>query len=426
MYSELIRQKEDISDTQMQVFLQNLVDDYDNKLTRVLIIPPDFTRFHSNAGRLTEILFNKMKDQTEVSILPALGTHSPLTEEERQIMFGTVPKKAFITHDWRNGVVKLGTIPSEFVKEISEEKVKYPIDIEISRHLKENFDLIISVGQVVPHEVAGMANGYKNILVGTGGSDIINKSHFLGACYGMERIMGRIENPVRALFDFAYEEYLEHLPIIYVNTVTQIDNEGNNSIFGLFCGEKDTPFRKAAELSQKINIFRIKKPLDKIVVFLDPREYKSTWVGNKAIYRTRMAIKENGELFIVAPGLKRFGEDKKIDTLIRKYGYIHTAKILDLTERNLDLRNNLSAAAHLIHGSTDNRFKVTYCTDTLSEEEILAVNFNYQTISEVQSDYSLEALNEGYNSLSSGESIYFIRNPSLGLWITNETINSAL
>jgi hypothetical protein len=89
-------------------------------------------------------------------------------------------------------------------------------------------------------------------------------------------------------------------------------------------------------------------------------EFFSTWVANKAIYRTRKAMADGGELVIIAPGLKRFGEQEEVDRLIRKYGYVGTEKVMKLWKENEDLRDLTHATAHLIHGSSEGRFKITY------------------------------------------------------------------
>jgi nickel-dependent lactate racemase len=331
-------------------------------------------------------------------------------------MYGDIPKKNFIVHDWREDTIEVGVIPSEIVKEKSEDKLDFTIKVEINKHLKENYNLIISIGQVVPHEVSGMANGNKNILVGVGGSDMINKSHFLSACYGMERIMGRVDTPVRQLFDYAESSFLEGLPLLYVLTVLNRDKAGNMSLKGLFGGETNQPYKEAALLSQKLNLTLIDNPLAKIIVYLDPNEYKSTWLGNKAIYRTRMAIKDEGELIILAPGIKKFGEDRTIDQLIRKYGYDSSEKIISAVQKNIDLQENLSAAAHLIHGSSENRFNITYCTDHITRQEIEGVKYQYGKLAEQINLFNPKKMNDGYNKLSDGEEIFFIRNPALGLW----------
>jgi nickel-dependent lactate racemase len=382
---------------------------------KVLALPPDFTRFHSFAGVLTELTWEYYKERL-TDILPALGTHSPMTSEQITKMFGKTPQNLFRVHDWRNDIVTVGEVPSSFVKEQSEGRVDYPWPAQVNKLLiNGGFDLILSVGQVVPHEVIGMANYNKNIFVGTGGVEGINKSHFIGAAYGMERIMGRADNPVRRVLNYASDNFTNNLPIVYIQTVVSKDKDGKLAVRGLYIGNDMECFVKAAELSLQVNFEMLNKPLKKVVVFLDPEEFKSTWLGNKSIYRTRMAIDDGGELIVLAPGLHEFGEDKQINALIRKYGYVNTPKVLELTANNEDLKNNLSAAAHLIHGSSEGRFKITYCPGNLSEQEIRSVNFNYAPLSEMIKKYDPAKLKDGFNTVN-GEEIFYISNPALGLW----------
>ena len=382
---------------------------------KILALPPDYTRFHSFAGALTEMTWEYYKDKL-TDVLPALGTHAPMSEEQISHMFGKVPRNLFRVHDWRNDIVTVGEVPADFVKKESEGRVDYTWPAQVNKLLVNGgFDLILSLGQVVPHEVIGMANYNKNIFVGTGGVEGINKSHFVGAAYGMERIMGRANNPVRRIMNYASDHFTKNLPIIYVQTVVGKDNNGKLVVRGLYIGDDMECFTKAAELSLQVNFEMLDKPLKNVVVYLDPSEFKSTWLGNKSIYRTRMAIDDGGELIVLAPGLKEFGEDKQIDFLIRKYGYVNTPKILDLTAKNDDLKNNLSATAHLIHGSSEGRFKVTYCPGNLTEQEIRSVNFNYAPLDVMMKKYNPEKLKDGYNMVD-GEEIFYISNPALGLW----------
>ncbi len=387
------------------------------KLTKVLLLPPDLTRLHSYAGKITALYYNMLKDKCQVDIMPALGTHEAMTEEECLEFFGPdVPYSAVITHNWRTDIVKIGTVPSEFVKEVSEGLIDYSIDAEVNKRLADKtYDLIISIGQVVPHEVVGMANYTKNVLVGCGGKTMINRSHFLGAVYGMERMMGRDHSPVRKVFDYAEERFLKDIPLMYVLTVTTV-NEGNVLLEGLFIGRERRLFEEAVELSQSKNLIFMEKPIRKVVVFLDEREFKSTWLGNKAVYRTRMAIADGGELIILAPGVRRFGEDEVIDKLIRKYGYVGRIKVLEQYKANEDLKENLSAAAHLIHGSSDGRFGITYAPGKISREEIEGVNFKYMPLDKALEKYNPEKLKDGFNTLDDGEEIFFISNPAIGLW----------
>ncbi|MBN1302067.1 MAG: DUF2088 domain-containing protein [Melioribacteraceae bacterium] len=383
---------------------------------KVLAIPPDFTRYHSMAGKLTRYVYEYYSDKL-TDILPALGTHSPMSENEIEEMFGNIPRDLFRVHKWKEDLVTLGIVPEEFVYDVSEGKVNYSWPAQVNKLLEQGgHELILSIGQVVPHEVVGMANHNKNIFVGTGGQDGINKSHFLGAVYGLERMMGRADTPVRKVLNYASDNFAKHLPVIYVLTVIGKDDENRLVMRGLYIGDDYEVFKLAADLSLKVNFQMLDEPLDKVVVYLDPHEFKSTWLGNKSIYRTRMAIADNGELIVLAPGLREFGEDVEIDRLIRKYGYVTTPEILKFVDENEELRNNLSAAAHLIHGSSENRFKITYCPGHLTKEEIESVNFNYADLSSMLKKYDIQNLRDGFNTMPDGESIYYISNPALGLW----------
>jgi nickel-dependent lactate racemase len=387
---------------------------------KIMAIPPDYTRFHSKAGLITQFTYQYFGDRL-TDILPALGTHAPMTEEQIHKMYGDLPRDLFRVHDWRNDIVTLGEVPAEFVKEVSENKVDYPWPAQVNKRLTEgNHDLLLSIGQVVPHEVAGMANFNKNIFVGTGGAEGINKSHFLGAAYGMERMMGRANTPVRKVLNYASEHFANHLPIVYVLTIIGMNEQGDLVTRGLYIGDDMECFEKAAELSLKVNFTMLENPLKKVVVYLDPEEFESTWLGNKSIYRTRMALADGGELIVLAPGVRKFGEDDENDRLIRKYGYVGTPRILELTKNSEDLSKNLSAAAHLIHGSSENRFSITYCPGKLTKEEIESVNFQYADPDAMLEKYPPDRMKEGYNQMKDGEEVYYISNPGLGLWAWKE------
>uniref|UniRef100_K3WST1 LarA-like N-terminal domain-containing protein n=1 Tax=Globisporangium ultimum (strain ATCC 200006 / CBS 805.95 / DAOM BR144) TaxID=431595 RepID=K3WST1_GLOUD len=383
----------------------------------VAIVPPDFTRFHSKSGAISQYAYKHLQENVK-DVLPALGTHAPMTEEEITKMFGSMPHDLFRIHDWRNDVVTIGHVPAELVREASGGKVNEPWPAQINSLLwNGGHDLILSIGQVVPHEVMGMANYNKNIFVGTGGSEAINFSHFIGAVYGMERMMGRADNPLRRILNYASTHFLHKLPIVYIQTVIGRGENGELVTRGVFIGDDEECFMKAAELSLEVNFQLLDEPLDKVVVYLDPHEFKSTWLGNKSIYRTRMAIADGGELIVLAPGVHRFGEDQRIDELIRKYGYRTTPEVLAHLGANRDLMKNLSAVAHLIHGSSEGRFTIKYCPGHLTKEEVEGVGFAYGDLAEMSKKYPIETLQDGWNTSSDGsERFFYISNPALGLW----------
>ena len=381
----------------------------------VLVIPPDQTRAHSRAGDLTRFAWQHYGDRLK-AILPALGTHSPMNDGQLALMFGAIPLDLFRIHNWRTDIETLGEVPAEYIHQQSEGLLSYAWPAQVNKLVSQGgFDLILSIGQVVPHEVIGMANYNKNVLVGTGGREGINRSHYLGAVYGMERILGRADNPVRSVLNYASDHFLKHLPIVYVQTVVRRAESGELAVCGLFIGDDIECFHRAAELSLKVNFEIVPEPLKKAVVYLDPHEFHSTWLGNKAVYRTRMALADDAELIILAPGVREFGEDKIIDKLIRKYGYRGTPNTLRAVESDPELANDLSAAAHLIHGSSEGRFRITWCPGHLSKDEIEGVGYSFGELATMLDHYNPQTLAHGINNVD-GEEIFFIANPGLGLW----------
>ena len=411
--------KQALSDDEVRQALYGVFDSLGAK-RRVLAIPPDFTRLNSFGGEITAMA-NDYYGSALTDILPALGTHSPMTPEQMDTMFAGVPHGKFRVHDWRGGVEDVGEVPADYIREISEGRVSYPIRAQVNQMLLEGgFDLILSIGQVVPHEVVGMANHSKNIFVGVGGTDFIGKSHFLGASYGMERIMGRAGGPVRAAMEYARTRFISQLPIVYILTVRA--SEGGRMVTkGLYVGDGFECFEAAAALSQKVNFVQLDREIHKCAVYLDPAEFKSTWLGNKAIYRTRMALADRAELIILAPALCEFGEDAAMDALIRRHGYRGTPATLAAVESDPELKANLGAAAHLIHGSSEGRFGITYAPGGgLTRADIEGVGLRYAALEPLLQRYNPARLRDGWNTLPDGEEIFYISNPALGLWAYKE------
>jgi nickel-dependent lactate racemase len=406
--------QQEISSPEMQSLLFEALGKLGER-RHVLAVPPDRTRRESRAGELTRYCYDYFGKRLE-AILPALGTHAAMSPAQLTSMYGAIPHDLFRIHNWRNDTETLGEISATFIHEQSEGKLNYSWPVQVNRLLpRGGFDLVLSVGQVVPHEVSGMANYNKNILIGTGGRDSINRSHYLGAVYGMERILGRAENPVRCVLNYASDHFLRQIPIIYVLTVVGDSGNGRLALRGLFIGDDIECFYRAAELSLEVNFQMLDQPIRKAVVYLDPGEYHSTWLGNKAVYRTRMALADGADLIILAPGVKEFGEDRGIDRLIRKYGYRGTPRTLASVEANGDLADDLSAAAHLIHGSSEGRFSITWCPGHLTREEVEGVGFAYGDLDKMLARYDPAKLQPGKNMVD-GEEIFFTANPGLGLW----------
>ena len=414
----LTEEKNGISDAQLDEMLRNLLNQWPD-IHKVLIIPPDYTRCYSYAGIITQKIYQMIGDKAHVDVMPALGTHMPMSEEEMQKFFGDViPRDRIIVHHWQTDTIRLGYVPAEVCSEISGGLFPEKIDVEVNHLLFDGgYDLILSVGQVVPHEVVGMANYSKNIFVGTGGREMINKSHMLSAICGMEQALGVMNSPARKLYDYAQQHFIDgKIPLVYLQTVTTSENDAVK-LHGLYIGQSRKPFEHACELAQKLNIVHVERRAAKVVAYLEPTELKTTWVGNKGVYRTRMMIANGGELILLAPGIRAFGENEEMDAMTRKYGYTGTKHILDLYRQGA-FEGKLMSAAHLIQGSTDGRFTITYATrpDLMSREEIEGVGYQWADYNEISKRYDPKKLKDGWNVLPDGEEIYYVSTPALGLW----------
>ena len=408
-------------DGQLASGLQSALDQLGHR-QRVLVLPPDFTRYDSQAGKLT-CMCHAYFGARLVDVMPALGTHEPMDDKQLETMFPGLPKSLIRVHRWRDDIVSLGEVSSEFVKQVTGGRVEQPWPLQINKLVVHGgHDLILSVGQVVPHEVMGMANHNKNVFIGTGGARCINDSHFISACCGVENVLGRADAPIRQILNEAERQFCSSLPLVYVLTVIGTTPDGGTVVRGLFIGDDQECFRQASLLAAEVNFTVLDKPADRMVAYLDPDEFHTTWLGNKSIYRTRMAIADDGELIVLAPGVRAFGEDPENDRLIRKFGYRTTPEVLQLVREHDELQANLGVPAHLMHSSPEDRFRVTYCAGGLSQEEVEAVGFQYGQITSYLDRYRPLQRNEGWHTDSDGEPYYFIRKPALGLWSSHSVV----
>jgi nickel-dependent lactate racemase len=392
---------------------------------RVLLLPPDITRAHSGAGWITESLYHFFEKMgAEVYLIPTLGQHVPHTPQQNQWMFGSILEERILPHDWRNGSRVIGEVSADHVREVSKGKADWPIPVSLNTDLLDGgWDLVINVGHIVPHEVLGFANHNKNYFIGLGGKETICASHMMAACCGIENNLGQLITPLRSCYDKAENDFLGDLPDLYIEVVMAYNADGVLEHTGFYAGDDQDTYLMGAEASRRQNI-TIVPPLKKVVAVMQGDEFHSTWVANKAIYRTRMAMADGGELLIIAPGLRRFGEQDDVDRLIRKYGYSGTERILRLWKTEPILQDLTHGTAHLIHGSSEGRFKITYAPGHLRKEEMESVGFGYADLQETLIRYDPAKMKNGFNTLPDGEEVYFISTPSAGLWSTAEKLEN--
>jgi nickel-dependent lactate racemase len=391
--------------------------------TRVLLLPPDITRMHSGSGWITEWFYHRFADQADVHVIPTLGQHEPHTMEQNRAMFGAIPNERIHAHDWRGGVTYVGEIPAGYVRETTGGAADWAFPIWLNSMLmSESWDLIINIGHVVPHEVLGFANHNKNYFIGLGGKDLICASHMAAACCGIENNLGNLLTPVRQCFNKAEDDYLGQLPDFYVQVVLARNTQGQLVHTGVHVGDDLETYLAAARQARQENITVLDKPLQKVVCVMQGDEFFSTWVANKAVYRTRMALADGGELLVLAPGLKRFGEQPEVDALIRKYGYCGTPRVMEQYRVNADMQDLAHAAAHLIHGSSEGRFQITYAPGHVSRQDIEQIGYQYADLNKMLERYAINQLSEGFNTTTDGEEFFFIPTPSAGLWATREKL----
>jgi len=399
------------------------------KLRRVLLLPPDLTRAHSGAGKVTEWIYREVMAQepsAHVRVIPTLGQHQPHTAAENQWMFGSIPNDIILPHDWRHGVRRVGTIPAAMVRETTGGVADWEIPVDLNTTLMdERWDLIVNIGHVVPHEVLGFANHNKNYFIGLGGKETICAAHIAAAVYGIENNLGCLVTPLRACFNHAEEAMLRDLPDVYFQIVLGRDPHNHLVTSGVYVGDDLETYLQAARRSRQLNITTFKQPIKKVVAVMQADEFRAIWVANKAVYRTRMAIADGGELLIIAPGVERFGEQPEVEALIRKYGYKGTPRTLALYKTEADMQAIPHGVAHLIHGSSEGRFRITYAPGHLTRSEIEQVGYDYADAAEMQRRYSPATMHDGWNTMPDGEEVYYISTPSAGLWATESKLANA-
>ena len=408
----------DVSRDELAAFVRDLVVEIAGMdARRVLLVPPDQTRLHSRAGEIVAQLAGLLEDQVErVDVMPALGTHRPLGPAECRLMFGdAIDPARLLHHRWRDDVTTVGELAADEVDEVVGRPLGLALPFAVNRALVDgSYDLVVAVGQVVPHEVAGFGGYTKHVSIGLGGPETIQRSHFFSAVYGIEQTLGRVDAPVRQLLDRGFDRFLEQR----CRAVRPHRRRRSSRRTGL---ARRLRRRRRHSLVRRRCVPRGRRAVGRgqhrdgrdavppCVAYLDPVEYRSTWLANKAIYRTRLAMADGGELFVVAPGVSRFGEDPVVDALIRRHGYRGRDAALEAMAADPELAANLAAVAHLIHGSTEGRFTVTYAPGPeLSRAEVEGVGFRYLALDEALERFPRDAVDD--------EPFAYLPNPGLGLW----------
>ena len=232
----------------------------------------------------------------------------------------------------------------------------------------------------------------------------------------MERMMGRADTPVRRVLNYASDHFAQNLPIVYVQTVVSKNAAGKLVIRGLYIGDDAECFELAAELSLKVNFMMMDREIKKAVVFLDPHEFKTHLAGQqKRLSHPHGPGRQCGTHRPRSwrSRFRRRPRDRHTHPQVRLLRHSGNASGRQRTTPSWPAI--CSAAAHLIHGSSEGRFTIRYCPGHLTREEIEGVHFDYGDLAEYIAKYDPEKLSDGWNIVD-GEEIFFISNPALALW----------
>jgi nickel-dependent lactate racemase len=402
-------------------------------LSRVAVISVDVTRLNGRSGDLVNYLY--VQGVNIENIFLSLGSHEFHSRAVNRKMFGDIPESLFVNHNW-NDVTEVGRFPRSYLEELCSRPLDFlpeEIPVELNTAFYEGmksgrYTCCLSFGPVFPHEVVGFSNGVKNRWVGIGGRHFLDASHsMMGLGYGMENTLGVLDTPLRKLLNRATEDFIPDFDIIDVLTVLGADEDGFPCVKGFFMGDDFETHAKAAALSEKLNVDYLDEAAEDVVVYLDPDEYKSFWLGNKAVYRTGMGIARGGRLHVLAPGVRSFSdsaEQGERERLIEEVGYKGLSHVRKCLESTPGLKDNLSVAAHCVHGSPlmddggDPLFEIIYYTNPnhMPRKRVENAGFKWGDYGQVE-DVSLPDSQGFHDNFGIGRSkkVYFVPDPGMAL-----------
>jgi lactate racemase len=269
---------------------------------KVLLIVPDATRT-APVDLCFKALHEQLAEGTAAfDVMVALGTHQAMTEKaicdrlgislaQRRERYRSVQ---LINHDWQNpdALMSLGTIPAKEISELSGALFAMDVEVRVNRRLFD-YDQLIIIGPVFPHEVVGFSGGNKYLFPGVSGPEVLNFFHWLGAVVTNPMIIGNKWTPVRKVVDRAGS--MVSVPKLCFCLVVK-----GTDLAGVFVGSPEAAWTEASELSRQLHIVYKEKPFSTILSCA-PRMYGDLWTGGKCMYKLEPVLADGGELIIYAP-----------------------------------------------------------------------------------------------------------------------------
>ncbi len=300
--------------------ITNAVADFHLSGKRILTIIPDRTR--TAPIPLMFRLFNEIitPEVKQHDFIIALGTHKPLSSREITLLTGCSPDEAEVrygnvriyNHDWdrKDAFTRIGSIPKRDVRELSDGKLSQDLPVRINRLILD-YDILLVLGPVFPHEVVGFSGGNKYFFPGIAGPEIIDLTHWLGALMTSRDIIGTKHTPVRRIIDRA-ASLIPAGKFCFAMVVMGED------LAGLYTGTPETAWGKAADLSSKVHIRWCPRAYRQVLSIM-PAMYDDIWTAAKGMYKVEPVTEDGGEVIIYAPHIAEFSYTH--GNIIEEVGY---------------------------------------------------------------------------------------------------------
>ncbi len=316
---------------------------------RVLVLTPDATRTCPLPMMIRSVVDVIGARAAKLDFMVALGTHTLLAQKDILKLYGIDSGRKmlrgteFFNHEWgrQESFARIGTFTQEVVEDLSEGRLKEKVPIVINKRIFD-YDLVLIVGPVFPHEVVGYSGGAKYLFPGISGGDFLHFFHWLGAVITCKKIIGIKDTPVRRAIDKA----MEKVPVP-VHCVAMVVNE-NSNLCGLYVGDVREAWSKAAELSSQVHVKTKKKPF-RVVLGSAPAMYDEIWTAGKVMYKLEQVVADQGTLIIYGPHIREISRTWGKD--IERIGYHTRDYFLAQMDRFGDIPRGVLAHSTHVRGT---------------------------------------------------------------------------
>ena len=357
---------------------------------RVLVLTPDATRTCPLPMMIRAIQALLGPGAAKLDFMVALGTHTPLTEEEILKLYGITAQQKqaqfrsslFLNHRWDRPETfrQIGHLSAAEVAEVSQGRLREKVPIEINQKIYD-YDLVVILGPVFPHEVVGFSGGAKYLFPGISGGAFLHFFHWLGAVMTCRNIIGIKDTPVRQLINRAAEKIDRpvHCIAMVVNPEAQL--------CGLYVGDAGQAWSEAADLSSKIHIVFKKKPY-RIVFGRTPRMYDEIWTAGKVMYKLEQVVAEGGKLIIYAPHIHDISRTwgahlEKIGYHVRDYFLAQMDRFKDIPRGVLAHSTHVRGTGTYQNGVEKPRVEVVLAS-AIPKEKCEQINLGYLNPAEIR------------------------------------------